>query len=114
MMSDAAEERARLERLVAEMRGTLGEDLGEPAAGVDREGVEFGEDVPFGEAFLERLDLQIGRRRIEHLDVVRSLVARGQHGAIAIAERGRRVTGRVLATGTAPRDVPPDQAMMKC
>ena len=49
------------------VRGTLRQDLGETAAGVDGEGVEVGEDIPLGEAFLERLDLQVGRRRIENL-----------------------------------------------
>ncbi len=49
------------------MRRALGEDFRKPSAGVDREGVEVGEDVPLGEPFLERRDLQVRRRGVEHL-----------------------------------------------
>ena len=81
-MSDAAEERARLERLVAERRGTLGEEhLATLSAILDLADRLWAEGRLIAAGKLEK-QVVAGRRRIlgeQHLD---SLVAMGNLAAV--------------------------------
>ncbi len=52
---------------LGEVGRVLGEHLSEGAAGVDREGVEIEQHVALGETALERRDLAVRRRGLEHL-----------------------------------------------